>query len=93
MKLFRIYFKLGKHDKATIKGGTSAADAFGKVCLDFRRAQKTPVFARAEVLEDYGEHPPVSEEDARSYLATLSRLRERVLLEEDYTGVPGSEYL
>ena len=76
-----------------LKGGTSPADAFGKICVDYRRAAKSPMFQRAEVLETYPEHPPVPEECARRHREECAALRLRALAEEDYSGLHGAELL
>lgn len=81
MKLFRIFFKLGKHEKQIDKGGTSVEDAFGKVEVDYRLAAKRPELVRAEILQDYGQvvfTPGFGSE----HEASCDALRERVVREE-----------
>ena len=99
--LYQITFTIGqktkeKFHKVQQKAGTSIEDAFGKLCLDYRRAEKALVLIGYVVLATYPESTPWTDDDriaGQQYLDECEVLRQRALLQEDYTGLPGGELL
>ena len=73
---YKIYFKLGKFDKAVEKIGTSVEDAWYKLERDYRFAAKRPVLIKYDILEIYYDKIDYHYTGPNEYEKEMDRIRE-----------------